>query len=347
MEVTKKLKLTLLLVLFQIAMSCQLMALSAGKPGALNMLDEVAEEEVVEQVEHTYQRNWTFDINGLTSKSQALFNTTGTITIDYLDRLEQELTSECPLAEQRLLRAVMQKARQYVTKGQSHRANALLRGYASKVEAAGLTDIVLTAKGVYESPLSTVELPIIPGATIKVGWPLSEVYIGSAKNYEKGGILEGHEPLFVDTEIMALTSTPLSTTIFPTLGVISSVVDGIEGSGKIANTISAPIQARYYAQKNAGISFEQFNDYYEEEVVPQYRIPGTNLAYRVTYKLKNKKTGEQFESSFSMGDVASVASLVTKATNSVIVSQAGTAADQALDGVNTIESFIAPLAGGE
>ena len=336
-----------ILLLFIVTTLCQKGFALPPPIGALKMLDESANEVAVMADMGTAAQDWTFDIGQLSSEAQEIFNTEKPISEEGLDRLERELLHLCSGQQRMLIERVIDRARLYVTGGFNHRANALLRGFASKVNAVGLTELVLTRKEVYESPLNSVELPIIPGGTIRVGWPISEVYIGSSDNYKKDGPLEGYEPLLVDTRILAMTNAPLAGKLFPVLGTASSLLQSAISTSNIAKTVSAPVIARYLAYERAGITQEQFNEHFEEEVIPQYRIPGTNLAYRVTYRLKNKGTGQVFDSSYSVGDVLSIASVVTKAANSVKLTQTGQFASNAMDMYQDIESIVAPLTGGE
>ncbi len=284
--------------------------------------------------------NWTFNIEDLSPRMQELFNTTKPMTQVELSQLELEMLQQCDEQSQIVVMRVIQQARVYLAAKKPHRANAVLRGFASRVSALGLTELVFAQNDVYQSPLGTMEVPFYAGTTIKVGYPMSEIYIGSAKLYEKGGYFEGYEPIFVDTKILAATGDKVAAGLIPVYGTAKSVQGAAQGLYKIAKTVSAPALARYQASER-GISLSQFNEHFEEEIIPEYRIPGTNMAYKMTYRLRNRKTGQVYESSYSASDVVSVAGTVTKALDGMSgVTNNGPSLADACETYSNLEAII-------
>ena len=211
--------------------------------------------------------SWSFDINALPEHLQAIFNTTAPITAKDLEELELELLKQAdPTAYQYVLH-LMKRANELVEQGQPNRASSLLRGFAGCVHADGLTELVLADKGLYKSPLGTMEIPFMPGATVKPGWPLSEVYFGNASLYAKGGPFEGYEPVLVDTRILAATGSTVASMACPVLGRVMGYAAACNSTDRIVKTVSAPFFARYHAHVKMGLSFEEFDKYFEEEVI--------------------------------------------------------------------------------
>ena len=261
--------------------------------------------------------SWSFDIDVLPERLKSIFNSTAPFTPKDLEELEIELLKQAdPTAYQYVLR-LMRRANELVAKGQPNRASSLLRGFAGCVKAEGLTDLIIADKGPYKSPLGTVELPLFPGLTVKPGWPNSEVYIGNASLYAKGGPFEGYEPMLMSTKILATTGCTMASVACPILGRAMGYAAACESTERIVKTVSAPLFARYHAHAKMGLSMEEFDKYFEEEVIKGGTIPGVPGAYSVTYRLRNKITGEVYEKRYDAGDVLQVATVVAAAVKGV------------------------------
>ena len=291
--------------------------------------DEFASyEDEAKQIKCKDLGEWSFDIALLPEHLQAIFNSTAPFTPKALDELEVELLKQCdPTAHQYVLR-LMEQARDLVAKGQPNRASSLLRGFAGCVKAEGLTDLVIADKGAYKSPLGSMEIPLVPGATVKPGWPHSEVYIGNASLYATGGPFEGYEPMLVDTRILAATGSTIASMACPFIGGFMGGVAAGKGTERIVKTVSAPFFARYHAHVKMGMSFEEFDKHFEEEIINEYVVPGTNTPLKVTYRLKNKHTGQVYSATYDAGDVAAVAGTVAHAVNGIRNCANPTAADK-------------------
>ena len=276
-----------------------------------------AYEEEAKQIKCKDLGEWSFDISKLPEHLQAIFNSTAPFTPKALDELEVELLKQCdPTAHQYVLR-LMEQARDLVAKGQPNRASSLLRGFAGCVKAEGLTDLVIADKGTYKSPLGSMEIPLVPGATVKPGWPHSEVYIGNASLYATGGPFEGYEPMLVDTRILAATGSTIASMACPFIGGVAGGVAAGKGTERIVKTVSAPFFARYHAHVKMGMSFEEFDKHFEEEIINEYVVPGLNTPLKVTYRLRNKHTGKVYSATYDAGDVAAVAGTVAHAVNGI------------------------------
>ena len=287
--------------------------------------------------------SWSFDIDALPSHLRAIFNSTAPFTPKDLEELEIELLKHAdPTAYQYVLR-LMRRANELVAKGQPNRASSLLRGFAGCVKAEGLTDLIIADKGPYKSPLGTVEVPLFLGLTVKPGWPNSEVYVGNASLYAKGGPFEGYEPMLMSTKILATTGCTMASVACPILGRAMGYAAACKSTERIVRTVSAPLFARYHAHAKMGLSMEEFDKYFEEEVIKGGTIPGVPGAYSVTYRLRNKITGEVYEKSYDAGDVVQVVTVVAAAVKGV--KEAAKAAEKATKTAKTRKLFGRQLKG--
>ena len=307
-------------------------AARGAKADSLDMLgNQCAGPTVGSEAEETFQAfddearkikcrdlgSWSFDIDALPERLQSIFNSTAPFTPKQLEELELELLKQAdPTAYKYVLR-LMRRANELVAKGQPNRASSLLRGFAGCVKAEGLTDLVIADKGPYKSPLGTVELPLFPGLTVKPGWPHSEVYIGNASLYAKGGPFEGYEPVLMSTKILATTGVTMASVASPILGRAMGYAAACASTERIVKTVSAPLFARYYAHVEMDLSMEEFDKYFEEEVIKSGTIPGVPGAYSVTYRLRNKVTGEVYEKKYNAGHVLQVVTVVAAAVKGV------------------------------
>ena len=155
----------------------------------------------------------------------------------------------------------------------------------------------------------------MPGMTVKLGMPNSEVYIGNASLYAEGGPFEGYEPMLVSTEILATTGCTLVSMASPIVGAAVGCHAACKSTQRIVKTVSAPFFARWHAHVTLDMSIEEFDKNFEEEVIKEGEIPGIPGALRVTYRLKNKRTGEIYEASYDASDVTTLATVVASAVN--------------------------------